>query len=37
MVVDGRVAEGTGVFLGGRYSNEELISFGGIPNANASI
>jgi hypothetical protein len=28
----GRVAEGTGVFLGGRYSNEELISFGGIPN-----
>jgi hypothetical protein len=37
MVADGRVAEGTGVFLGGRYSNEELISFGGIPNANASI
>jgi hypothetical protein len=37
LVSDGRVAEGTGVFLGGRYSNEELISFGGIPNANASI
>jgi hypothetical protein len=25
------------VFFGGRYSNEELISFGGIPNTNASI
>jgi hypothetical protein len=32
-----RMAGGTGVFLGGRYSNEELISFGGIPNSNASI
>jgi hypothetical protein len=37
LVSDGRVVEGTGVFLGGRYSNEELISFGGIPNENASI
>jgi hypothetical protein len=31
------LVEGTGVFLGGRYSKEALISFRGIPEANANI
>jgi hypothetical protein len=29
--------EGTGAFLGGRYSEQALINFGGIPEANSNV
>jgi hypothetical protein len=31
LAFDEHVVVGTGAFLGGRYSNEALINFGGIP------